>query len=627
MRVPKCVLTRIEILILLISICSVTATTIQVCHGGTRTVALDDLNWGTEPMLHRLRLKYIDKFASSVLRVEGNPGDTKFKITAGTTSRVSVSVMAQIIESGKVLNTTMIVEVQPATQDGEVCIQLSGEIFCDGSPRNNQRDNGEVGFNNLEVIVSTTTVTNALHDKWMLRTNSQGQWYNIVYLPPGEWKHTATYVYNDQSTTNVETVRTSTTADYIALDGVPVPSLGVCEITRFSTLLIVVNDCRCRIVDIKGALTADVDAAPIVIDRPLTFIGIDSASLDATAFPDGVPIFVTEGVHAEFGIKTLDIKTFNNPAIILESGQSHQIVATTFTFHTAPAIVIKTVIPRIEISWCIFDITQSTHALASPAYAVDNTIGLWGENSVLLRNSIHTPTCLDEKLFLTQKPNVGDYDGSGDIGHVDILFTHTTCGEDNTVSDPCVYGISNARSGECECEYGCSGDLCSDDNIPDKPTVYVCYYSHKLSKKVPLQLDIDKAEMLMRHAEDDKNPVHVLRDECSEVKYVPKGLCGKYGPDIDYRCNCGAPGDLNHTVSTSDLQQVLSEITDVVLEARRAEVKNYAEDNEAYRNGFWLNATFMPVLTIIVVGYLISQVEEWSYQHKIESAYPIENTE
>jgi len=622
-------------------------TTIRICDGSTRTVALDDLDWGNEPMLHRLRLKEIDTFPTDVLRIDADAGAQAFSVTAGTMASVAVNVVGEIVESGKELATTMVVAVEPASRaGGDVCIQLSGSIYCDGSPRNNQRDAGETGFPGLQVGVSVETPAGATHAHWSTHTNSQGQWYSIVYLPAGEWRYKAMYVFNDQSTSDVEVVRTSAAADSIALDGVPVPSLGVCEITRFSTLLIVANDCRCRIVDINGALEADVDAAPVVINRPLTFIGVGAASIDASAFPPGVPLFVAEGMHAEFGMKTLSIRTTAGPAAILADGTAHQIVATTFTFDAAPAISVTALIPRLEISWCIFDITQSTHGLAEPAYAVDNTVGAWGENSVLLRNSVHTPTCLDEKLFLTQRPSSDD-DGSaqwdytadgGGAGYADILFTHVTCGADNTPSDPCIYGISNARSGECECEYGCSGDLCADDHVPEKPTVYVCYYSHTLAKKVPLQLAIDKAEMLMKHAESfeefgdatdggDDDPVHVLRDECADVGYVPNGLCSKYGPDIEYRCNCGAPGDLNHTVSTSDLQQVLSEIADVVLLARRAEVKSYAEDNEAYRNGFWLNATFMPVFLAIVVAYLISQVESWSYEHKIESAYAPENAD
>lgn len=604
-------------------------TVISVCSGGTRKVALDDLNWGEEPMLHRLRLHNIDKFPNNVLRIDSTPGAQAFTITPGTTSSVTVSVTGQIVETGKLITTTMLVEVWPASNsDGEVCLQLSGTIFCDGSPRNLVIDKGEPGFQGIHVMItSDSTMAGSQHYSHTEYTNSQGQWWRILYVPPGQWTHRVVYTYSDQSTEITEVTKTSTSADYIVLESIPVPSLGVCEITQFRTLLLVINDCRCRIVDISGVLTADVADAPVVINRPVTLIGMDGATIDATSFPAEVPVFVAEGMNAEFGMKTMTILTKDNRAIVLEDGKSHQIVATTFTFDTASAIVLASPIPMLEISWCIFDITTSTHALPEAVYAIDNAADAWGEDSVLLRNSVHTPTCLDEKLFLTQQSPI---DSSTSDAVADILFTHLTCGIDNKPSDPCVYGISNSRSGVCECEYGCNGGLCSHNREPANPFVYVCYFSHKLKKQVPLELDISKAEMLMngpdnKNEDDEQDPLHYLRDECEETKYIPNGFCKKFRPRVEYQCNCGAPGDYNHTVTTSDLQQVLSEVMGVILLARRAEVQSYEKDNEAYRNAYWLLLTFEPVFMLIVLSYIISQVEAWSYEYKIESAVGLDN--
>lgn len=599
-------------------------TVIQLCHGSSRTVALDDLDWGEAPMMHRLRLYDVDKFPAAVLRVEAVVGAQAFLITAGSEESVTVSVTGRVVETNKLITTTMVVHVLPAVDasNGKVCLQLSGIIFCDASPRNLLPDDGEPGFRGIHVLVSSdSTGTPAEHFSSVKYTNSQGQWYDPLYVNPGEWKHKAVYTYSDQSTEVSEKTKTSTQSESIVLESIPVPSLGVCEITQFSTLLLVMNDCRCRIVDIAGDLTANVDLAPVVVNRPVTLIGMDGATIDATAFPPEVPLFVAEGMHSEFGMKTLSITTSKNHAVVLSDGKTHQIVATTFTFDSAPAIVVSAAIPRLEISWCIFDITTSTHALPAPVYAIDNAVGAWGEDSVLLRNSVHTPTCLDEKLYLTQQSPIESSAGSEDVT-ADILFTHLTCGIDNKVSDPCVYGISNARSGLCECEYGCSGALCSDKRVPDKSGVYVCYYSHILHKKVPLELSLDRAEMLMKGPDNknapDSSGLHDLRDECEESNDVPSGFCSKYGPRTEYQCNCGAPGDYNHTVSTADLQQVLSEVMGVVLLARRAEVKSFEKDNEAYRNAYWLLLTFEPVLILIVLTYIISQVQAWSYEHKIE---------
>lgn len=594
-------------------------TTVQVCAGETRVVALDELAWGDHPMLHRLRVEGIEDFEPSAIKLTAPAGGRTVTIRTGTLPTATVLVTARVIETDEIRTAAMVVEVLPETTTGGTCVQLTGMIFCDTSPRNNLYDADEAPFAGVRVAVSSSKEGESGGAPVLttgLLSNGVGVWHAVARLSAGQWTHTATYTFKDESTqqntvTHTLAANAATTAE---LPPLPMASLNVCYITMFSTLLVVVQDCRCSVVKIDAMMTATAAASPVVVARPLTLIGMNNAGIDGSALPATVPLLVTEGPHAELALKTLTIHTDSNAAVVLASGHGHQLVATHFTFALPPAVVFPTVLPRTEISWCFFEITQSTHAMPAPVFAVAAATG-FGEHSLLLRNTVHTPTCLNEKLLLTN---------GVDAGGADILFTSSTCGVDSVPTDPCVYGRMNARTGDCDCEYGCTAELCQDPAESATGSVYVCYDSAILGKRVPLLLDVDKAALLLNHAADkykDDDPVHMLRDACEDVDGVPRSLCKQHAPPEPFRCNCGAPGQLNHTIAMTDVQQVLSEIMGVVLVARRAEVKNVERDNTAYENAFWLVSAFSPVFLGIIFLYIVSQTSEWAYEYKVEAAF------
>lgn len=393
-------------------------------------------------------------------------------------------------------------------------------------------------------------------------------------------------------------------------------STNVCDISLFATLAGVLADCRCSIVKIHADMPVDPAAAPIVVRRPVTLEGTDGATIDATGLGATVPLFVTEGPVAELSLKALRLQTNAGPAVVLHDGQGPQMLACKFDFHTPPAVVIATPVPRVDISWCLFEAMDTTTTAPGPVYAVELLAEAWGADSRLMRNSVHTPTCHDEKLSITEYDSLDPAAVAG----VEIIFTDNTCGEDNRLNDPCVYGELGRKTGVCECEYGCGGDICADPAQPDNAhEVYICYYSPVLDKRVPLLLTPADAVSLMDHAAAETDgEVHTFRDACVDHKSIGAGVCAKYGPPEAYLCNCGPEGSYNHSISDADIQQVLSELTGVVLLQRDARVKSVEAENEAYTQEYYLNSAYIPILVLILFAYLYRQAEEWSHEYRME---------
>jgi hypothetical protein len=334
-------------------------------------------------------------------------------------------------------------------------------------------------------------------------------------------------------------------------------------------------------------------------------------------------LIVTEGAGAMLTLTTMRILTSDEPAVVMRGGSAHRINAMRFVFNFPPAIVLEAPIPHIDIGWTTFSALATTSNSAHTLYAIANDGGAWGEDSQLVENVIHTLTCEDEKLGLTphdQEPNYNP--------NLVVLHTVYTCGTDNRLDDPCVFGQLSKTTGFCDCEEGCTGDLCTDKSPSTKEQVWVCYDTRNNDRDdtyVPLPLEAPEVETLLYHPGlGTRN--HKLRDACmgSGNNGLSKATCAEFAPTQEFTCNCGFAPLTNYSVSSSEVHAGFQDFARYILRARDGEVADKQQEVDAYEFGYFWVIIFLPGITMMYLLYQSVQNDEKAAFQKLMHTLELE---
>lgn len=575
---------------------------VDVCAWQELAVDLDSIPWGPLGRLHRLKIATVAT-GTHAAKVRWNAGDRHLVISPRGPGWFNITVHAADADLGTPASAGVAVTVLPETSEEGVCTVVRSSIFCDSVNRNNQRDAAEAGVPHINVAVVSTAPGQQRRTRY-LETDSRGGWAFIQYMPTGTfWNHKATYTFRDQTTAGENFYATAGAGTAMQGPTTPVASLLNCDITAFTSFPMV--DCRCKTISVHGAMVADAEHAPIVVDRPMEIEGVDGSVIDGTGLPAGVPIFVAEGAGSRLALHTTTLRTARTPALALMGGQNHQVLTTTFAFEWAPAVVIARSVPGLDISWNSFSAGETTRDSPVALYAISVPDNAWGAGSVVLYNAVHTPSCHSEKLLLT-----GVRMATG--APAEVLYTSDYCGPDHRINDPCIYGRMSRMTGMCECEYGCSDYLCDGRRAADKGEVFVCYYSLDLAKRVALLLPVaDALGLLEADAGRKKEERHELRDACEETKGISREACEEYGPTRAYECNCGPLRNYNHTVTDPDRDQVMSEYVARTGQQRDARMKEADQRVADSTSAFYSSIVPIPLIITLVLGYVSWQNERF----------------
>jgi len=285
-----------------------------------------------------------------------------------------------------------------------------------------------------------------------------------------------------------------------------------------------------------------------------------------------------------------------------------------FTFNAAPAVRLENAVPNVDIGWSTFAAARTTVASPHAVYAIENTAGTWGVGSQLVENVIHTATCDEgERLSITAHSEEPAYDEN-----LAVLHTIYTCGEDNALGDPCIFGSMSRVTGFCECEFGCGGgEICQGRAEAADAEVYVCYDSGDLAY-VPLRLHTRDAVALLRHpgivgieGTESGRRRHRLRDTCDDsgaLAPLPRDVCTEFAPDEgEFMCNCGPAAHTNHTVPPAAAMAVVSEAMAIVIHGRDADVARHKQEAAAARSLVWVASSYGPMMAAVFVVYTFAQ--------------------
>lgn len=503
--------------------------------------------------------------------------------------------------TGAEYDTALHLEVHNATrEDGQMCTTVRGVVFCDTVMRDFRWSADEAGYPDLLVVVEFPPETNIRPLE--MHTDATGHYATHALFVPADTVLDAApvrvlHIYADGEMTERTEVLARASDSIFEVTPEAVDGINDCKASYFESLVINVADCRCRIVTIIQPIEVPPHAPPLVVTRPLSIFGGTGTALNGSAAAG--PLFVANHPGADFSVVALTVSAPRAGLISAPRAAAIRLIASTVAFASAPVVDTLWGIAPVSSQWCTWRGSDAEGAAGAPREPILST-GPGGATA--LSNYMHVTSCAAAPLLcLFSDCGAGARDVAG--GAVSEEHTVTSCGEagEEVAHDACLGGRTNTATGECTCDRGCEGALCTDVRPPSREDHILICYDMGDSTFSALVLPRDAALGLLHHP-GFPNRRHSLRRTCAdEPQDLDAETCSTFAPAHAFTCNCGIAPTFSSTADVVIVEDAVS----VIARARDTEVRDANARRNEYEYAFY-GSLFSFSSLFILFGWFVA---------------------